>query len=112
METYEKLFKKFLNEGFLPSLIDDFGVNLTMKNSGNLRNRVIVKLQDGTWYEYSQEFYSEPEWDKLDYGEETEQIIFDQDIIPDSNTSSISRKIKKYLIGKQIPVVDVYLGEM
>jgi hypothetical protein len=103
------------NAELLPHLPDEI-VDLFKGRGHNIMfNRVIIKLNTNEWFEYSNGFYSDPTWEKLNYSEdpiENVKIIFDQDADPYTIKDKRCKIVKKYLIGEEIPVEDVYLGDV
>jgi len=107
---------KILNEEItLPDLIDDEFIEKNITSNGHLMKSIIIELKEEKWYKYSALSYLDLFWESLKYSsnpEKNKEIIFEQDILPNSEKSKISKYIKSFLEKQGIQVVNVYLGEV
>lgn len=117
----KRINEELLNHGNLPDVPDSL-VNM-IESNGHPMNRIIVHLEGGEgdgWYDYNRGFYSDWEWEPMMYSKnkkEQERIVFDQDVIEDSEKEKVCKEWKKWLIGMSkkrgyaFKVKEVYLGE-
>lgn len=120
----ESVNEELLNPGNLPTPPSKLTDMLRMPNTSAFRNRIIVHLEGGTldgWYDYNEGYHpGDGSWYHLKYSDDKkkqENIIFDQDVIEDSENDKESKAWKKWLVGMSkkpgyaFKVKEVYLGE-
>jgi hypothetical protein len=116
-----RINEELLNPGNLPDVPERL-VDM-IESNGHVMNRIIVHLEGGEldgWYDYNRGFYSDFEWEPMEYTKnkaEQKRIVFDQDVIDDSEKEKTCKEWKKWLVGMSkkkgyaFKVKEVYLGE-